>query len=443
MSKPPSGPWAESYISGNRNYRYCTTYQRQNTPGKGWSAPDTRWEVVNASGGLKSRTGYRLANYRQLVRDGALLPTTPATCRVDKTRFVRAGTAYAELDNPSFPGQVLAREWLSNVNGQPDMMGWGALSACPEDLYRKAYVDFVSDYNSRVTEFGAFLAEAKETVEWLSHKVSSLETELIAHMQRTEKQARHLSRRLKLMHTPRKRFLRKMMDFFADTWLEYSFAVKPTIGDVQSIAEALSAIRNRAELHRVHCRGRGSLQTKSADSFSYPFGASGLPSVYFNGSQERNHKWVVRIGGTLTSDVVQPTPMQIAGVDFESILPSLWEAVPYSWLVDYLIHVGDHLTIWSNALNISVRNPWMVTVEETRNVQTARPQVTGWTRVVGTPFVVENTRFYFTRGTWSPTSVPGLRIDGLPSIARLANVAAVSIGLAGGNTNARIRSILG
>jgi hypothetical protein len=135
----------------------------------------------------------------------------------------------------------------------------------------------------------------------------------------------------------------------ASTWLEYAFGLAPLISDTRKVAEAYAHFNNDAEIsrltHRSKVVARGEdlavsqgvnitqllssqiwIRRNSVDSarsrVQYVVGLSAPPAADF-GSNDRL--------------------LQLLGVNQANLLPAAWEAIPWSWLVDYFSNVGSIL----------------------------------------------------------------------------------------------------
>lgn len=129
----------------------------------------------------------------------------------------------------------------------------------------------------------------------------------------------------------------------ADMWLNWSFAIKPTLSDLQSAAEALdSAIL-----------GQSGVRAYTEYGMSKKFWESSLkttPGVCYGAditsTHTLYHELSYRYEATATPKVFSANDYSAAknsGFEMGAILPAMWELTAYSWLFDYFSTVGAWL----------------------------------------------------------------------------------------------------
>lgn len=152
----------------------------------------------------------------------------------------------------------------------------------------------------------------------------------------------------------RDRFLRRLplgkrvakaIDTVSGIWLEEVFGWAPLVSDLDSAAKALAKLKNdsRWRYQIVSATGRSEQQlslgtwktyTSAQNSVQYRIQHVGLTSVRYTGEVQ-----------------VAPAsarPLRQLGVSLRDVVPSIWECIPYSFLVDYFVNVGDVINGWSS-----------------------------------------------------------------------------------------------
>lgn len=140
----------------------------------------------------------------------------------------------------------------------------------------------------------------------------------------------------------------------AGTWLEYSFGWVPFINDINAAAELLRT--NHSLRERIaHVRAVGFSDNIVWDVINQNM--IGSDRHYYRDVYQTTAIVVYR-GGVKTF-VENPVYMSAknAGFSLDNFVPSAWELLPYSFLVDYFTNIGDILSAWSfSESNFSWKN---------------------------------------------------------------------------------------
>lgn len=184
---------------------------------------------------------------------------------------------------------------------------------------------------------GVFLGELREAVHMVRHPLKSLREGLTSYARTAKKRAR------------RSRSEKQRNRTVQDTWLEYQFGFKPLASDIEDAAHALSQSVHRFSTQtRVSAVGRTEGNTsKSAGSITYPTGALSIDWKII--SHETGFAYYV--AGVNGGPEGKPPPLtQTWGFHTADFLPTVWELIPYSFLVDYFTNVGDIIDAASQCL---------------------------------------------------------------------------------------------
>lgn len=180
---------------------------------------------------------------------------------------------------------------------------------------------------SRQAEFegGVFLAELGETLSFIRNPFSSL--------------TRAFGKFTKAVHRRRSRGV-PIGDAFADTWLAYRYALIPLIVDVQTALEVFrkkytqkSGFIRFAEGVKVDQSSQGVTAMTQMDTFA----------VDFVWTKEVKVKYTAH---TYWDKVVESDALfraRILGLHPSQLLGILWEATRFSFIVDWVLAVGDWL----------------------------------------------------------------------------------------------------
>lgn len=173
---------------------------------------------------------------------------------------------------------------------------------------------------------GVIIGELRETLRLLRNPAKALRRGIDSYRDTCYKRARRVSRH-------------KIDEVLADTWLEYMFGWAPLINDIKAAIEVLdSAPRSKW----VSVRGVGtdrSVSTIGGRSFG------NIPLVKYDEVIESigQVRYIACIGVNISSvDGVRDV-----GFAPSNFLPTVWELIPYSFVVDYFTNIGAIISAFS------------------------------------------------------------------------------------------------
>ena len=175
---------------------------------------------------------------------------------------------------------------------------------------------------------GNFLAEVAETIHMLRHPITSLfghTTRFVNGVHRIRKIRDH------------KRYGQKL----GQLWLAYSFGWKPLFEDIKDYNAAMIKLLHGTghDTKRVVGTGRSEIFTPGASNVS----------VGFNFSYCELDQWTKSFANVKYYGAIHARPENLStvrdtfGVNAEDIVPAIWEAVPWSFLIDYFVNVQQVL----------------------------------------------------------------------------------------------------
>lgn len=221
----------------------------------------------------------------------------------------------------------------------------------------------------------------------------------------------------------------------ADTWLEYAYGWKPLVADIDSGIEAFYRSQTVRSIFQM-IRGKGYVQ-KAANST--PIGY--MPPGYIVGVMAdtiRREQIIVKHYGILSSDGSGIADSHSYGWSPTEFIPTLWELLPYSFLVDYFTNIGDIISSWSYR-HIGLRWLSRTTIEEIAVETTSARIVSGNSPndptydfiVTGQPGSARTSKMRWNRVASVPISLPSLELEvpGMRS-TKWINIAALTTSLA-------------
>lgn len=172
------------------------------------------------------------------------------------------------------------------------------------------------------------LAEFRETIHMLRHPLQGLSTNLT-----------NFARAVKRLRGLRNNAYAKAI---GNTWLEYSFGWSPFFGDIRDVMGALNKFRDGTYADSQRISATGYVETATA-----PVPATfGIPDVANLALAQTFTKFkaVVRYRAALRArPEVVPTIADNFGFTPTDILPAVWEAIPWSFFIDYFLNVQEQL----------------------------------------------------------------------------------------------------
>jgi hypothetical protein len=275
-------------------------------------------------------SGFKLDNYKQAIANHNPA-TTPLEAERDKlvqspgytTQQIVMKPGYSQVGNEFTESKTYIRDYNWYV---PDWLSVWSTEADNEALRR-----FVNQVRTAQTTFqgGTFAAELGKAIAQIKNPAKSLRS--------------HLGHKLKLLQTKQvpsyvKNLKRvKAREAIADTWLEIQFGARPLINDLDNAIQAVAESGVMTDNQYVNCVGVG---TKESIAHSGPFihAPGGVGVSYM---KQVHAKVFIRYLGQVDAGLYAMTNMRRMGVDPSNWLPTAWEIVPYSFLIDYFSNVGD------------------------------------------------------------------------------------------------------
>lgn len=134
----------------------------------------------------------------------------------------------------------------------------------------------------------------------------------------------------------------------SDTWLEFSFGIKPTVSDIEDAARACARISiTQPPRNFVSHTAYGVNTVPVNDNVTT---GSGYLRVRRR-KQIRNEYVGVKFYGTIGNDALDEGArafLNTFGISWGEVVPTVWELIPYSFLVDYFTNAGEVISALSH-----------------------------------------------------------------------------------------------
>lgn len=142
------------------------------------------------------------------------------------------------------------------------------------------------------------------------------------------------------------------LKYASSAWLAYGFGVRPLVDDIQNTAKAINSYLNRDDV------GIRDFATAKDDwvTYSTVTSDSSTAGCYFKTRIQHHHMLSYRwyCGGyTSVHSSNDYGVLEHLGFSMKELIPTFWELVPYSWVVDYFGNVGSVLEDTFQVLPVS------------------------------------------------------------------------------------------
>lgn len=223
----------------------------------------------------------------------------------------------------------------------------------------------------------------------------------------------------------------------AAAWLAFRFVAKPLYDDINDAAEALAEHLNgvRHDTFPVKGKGKSTTQTQSVVGWAGSLGSNGWKC-----NKSTVTEFQIKYYGDCIAEPSSRRSFQRFGMDVFDVLPAVWEAVPWSFFVDYFVNVNemlDSMRYWNARiawLNSGVKNTTTVTYSSPYG-----PARTGnvFARGGSGPAILRGSFFHRTAITSMP--YPGFRLKNpFTSLVRTTNIAALAALVKGSRPRHRV-----
>lgn len=330
MSEETSkGSW---YIYGCRmssNFNNWDPPGVEGAPGADATSHDTPFWGFSTTGGVKNPF------WKDQIRHGQDATTSFSGVRYDgNADWFTSEWRYTYEPNTSY-------ENMSTSSGRKGSSGgfinypyypsaFGADPSATASARNRAIATFLSSCQSARSSFeaGQDLGEYKETLHAIHKPLNSLSQKLSSYANALMK--------AKGKYKGNVPSLKKVL---ADTYLEFRFGWDPLAADVATaIADA-----GRYRFSTIPVHGSGHIVT-AADTNSYPVSAGAYVLGGATCKAQTRTSYSCRIRGSIRSgsngsgQISKQQAWQLLPRNF---LPTAWDLLPYSWVVDYFTNVGD------------------------------------------------------------------------------------------------------
>lgn len=228
---------------------------------------------------------------------------------------------------------------------------------------------------------GVFLGELREALSMIRHPARKLSQGMVRYYNTARKLRKPYLKAYKAQGFRKnnaKRRLSRLHQDLASLYLENTYGWQPLLSDIESGVRLLHTWKRKREVIRVTSRKtHRSLGLSSKVSQNLMAGSLAEITTSVQDYYESSYQQVggVVVKGTVYGRCIDhPTLIENAGLGIRSWVPTVWELLPWSFVVDYFTNVGD--VIGSTALtNAQIQWAGTTTRRNTIRVYTVTPEI--------------------------------------------------------------------
>lgn len=339
----------------NRSWTVYGSKKTVNTPG-GTSVVNTTQFLSTAtviSGGLNP-------NYKQAIARGVQAGTTLSVDAQDVS--FSPGSAYAKVKtSPTATSEWTAKGLFPSVN--PSYAAPLFDSAAEAEAVRKLYRKIREVH----TEFqgGVFLGEIGQTVRLFTRPLDSFTKATTRYMGTTKRAVDSVKRGAGSAHV-KEVSIRKII---SNEYLKWTFGVVPLMNDIKDISRVLS--RLISDPPRVGFSAKGKAESGTVSVLA---NLSIMGNVRALRTETRKTLSKVKYYGAfkvMTKEEETRSKLariqQLSGLTLRDFIPTVWNLIPYSFIADYFVNIGDVLEALTTDTS---RVTWLSRTQSAQSVYT-------------------------------------------------------------------------
>lgn len=297
----------------------------------------------------RSRSGVNNPNWRAKIAAN-INATTPFSGSIVSHEATPGSLFIERYDRTS--GLLLERVWSYGVIMYPNHQGAFGSEAAANNLALKGILKRIGQERTSF-QGGIFLGELGESLRMLKSPARALREGLSDYLTSAGKRTRGVKK-----PATKKRIL-------GETWLEYSFGWIPLISDISEAHKAYRKHIDATPVNRVSFRA--STQEYSPDPTKRQTYGDHIILLTIKDVMVQSVQYRVGLRTTSVGARTDPSVFERAGLTFSQFLPTVWELLPWSFLVDYFTNIGDMIN--AGAVNTSDVTWVCKTVRRTRTRQ--------------------------------------------------------------------------
>jgi hypothetical protein len=288
---------------------------------------------------LRTRVGDSNPHYREQIRDQQNA-TTNMTGIHDSIELTRGSARIYHKSISSSTDSSIYQSWAKGDLILAQLADW-SLGLTEGEANNRALIAFLKHVRQKQVEFSAptFLGELKETIKMIRSPAKGLRDLASSWLGKQPKHVfrdRHTKNGAKRYHAWKQNL--------SSTWLEQAFGWQPLISDINSAFRTYTGLRDRKE--QVPVSGFGiDKRPFPARTFSNQQQALAANITYLWNSVA-TEECFIKYHGMVTRQVDGSlvNKLEPFGFTLDEWIPTAWELLPWSFLIDYFSNIGDVIT---------------------------------------------------------------------------------------------------
>lgn len=207
-------------------------------------------------------------------------------------------------------------------------------TALRDEAKNKGLIGIRQKIRAQSTRFSGMvmLGELRETIRLLRSPANAMRIKTGLFADQTQKRIRSMRKRNKTQQS--------ISDTIAESWLEYSFGIVPLMADIQGIAESVKDRLDKG-VERISYTGYADSSTNSVKTSWMN------PSFFcsFSETLTKKNQAIYTVGYKADIQAANSIDRIIdaGGFNLNEVVPTAWDLIPWSFLIDYFTNIGDVL----------------------------------------------------------------------------------------------------
>lgn len=322
----------------------------------------------------QQRTGVSNPKWKTIVKSAGDA-TTPMSGSFQNFECKPMAYTLSWVWPPPANGQVYNLNGIITTSGFPRNSGFSIFQNHPINfatdaaLVAEAKAKAIKALYKKIREVrsqfagGLFLAELRKTVRMIARPAKALQDGMLAHTRKITKIVN--GRNVNIKGKTKKWTLSEKRQLISSSYLEGVFGWQPLLSDIKDAAIALARLLAEKKQQRFRAFGQAEKMISLTPLY---FSQQGLPFLHQSVLVKQTALCVYygAFQGQADDerlDVTIERVVDLSGVSLRDILPTAWEILPWSFLADYFLNIGEILEAFSTDTSV-VKRLARVDIEE-------------------------------------------------------------------------------